>query len=121
MTLGLAAIWLFVGSSRADGAEQMRILFWLIMAFGAGTLITLIQYGQARCAAIRWRGESLRWRGKDGGEQSATLGEATALRSSFLGPVWIVFADGRTLRVDPYARNAPLLIETLSKRLHPEG
>lgn len=120
LTLGMAYVWLFVGSSRADGAEQMRILFWLIIAFGIGTLITLFQYGQARRTGIRWRGDVLNWRGRGGAEQSARLSEVVALRKAFMGPIYIVLADGSEIRVDPFATNALLLIETLSKRLNPE-
>ena len=37
-----AYVWLFVGSSRADAEEQMAILFWLIVAFGVGTIIVAV-------------------------------------------------------------------------------
>lgn len=120
LTMGMAYVWLFVGSSRPDGAEQMRVLFWLIIAFGCGTLITLFQYGQARRTAIRWRGDVLTWRGKGGAEQSRKLSDVAALRKAIMGPVYIVFGDGVELRVDPFATNAPLLLETLSTRFYPE-
>ena len=118
LTLGMAYVWLFVGSSRPDGAEQMRILFWLILAFGSATLITLFQYGQARRTGIRWRGDVLTWRGTAGVEHSRKLSEVTALRKALMGPVYIIFADGAEVRIDPYAAHALLLIETLSKRLY---
>ncbi len=119
MTLGMAWVWLFVGSDRADGAAQMRILFWLIVAFGTGTLITTLQFGQLRRAAMRWRGDRLAWRDRKGSEHSRKLGEATALRRAFLGPVFVVFEDGVEARIDPNATNALALIEVLSKRLDP--
>jgi hypothetical protein len=119
-TLFLAYIWLFVGSSRPDGEQQMRILFWLIIAFGSGTLITLFQYAQARRPAIRWRGDMLVWRGRGNVEESRKLSDAIALHRAFAGPVHIVFSDGAKLRIDPYATNALLLLETLGKRLNPE-
>lgn len=118
-TLFLAYIWLFVGSNRPDGAAQMRVLFWLILAFGAGTLITLFQFAQLRRSAMRWRGETLVWRGKGGAELSRKLADAVALRSAFLGPVYIVFGDGAQARIDPYATNAPALLKTVTDRLHP--
>jgi hypothetical protein len=118
-TLFLAYIWLFVGSSRPDGEQQMRILFWLIMAFGGGTLITLFQYGQARRPAMRWRGDTLVWRGKGGTEQTHKLSEAVALRKAFMGPVYIVFGDGSEARIDPYATNAPALLKMVADRLYP--
>jgi hypothetical protein len=120
ITLMFAYIWLFVGSSRPDGESQMRILFWMIIAFGSGTLITLVQYRQVRRTCIRWRGEMLNWRGKGGAEHSRKLSEAVALRKAMMGPIYIVFADGIKVRVDPFATNAPLLLKTLSDRLYPD-
>lgn len=118
-TLFLAYIWLFVGSNRSDGESQMRILFWLIMAFGGGTLITLFQYGQARRSAIRWRGDALSWQEKRGAEFTRKLSDAVGLRKAFMGPVYIVFGDGTEVRIDPFVTNAPLLLKTLSNRLYP--
>lgn len=120
LTLGMAYVWLSVGSSRADGEQQMRILYWLIIAFGVGTLITLFQYGQALRPAMRWRGDVLNWRSRGGADQSRKLSDVVALRKPFMGPVYIVFADGLEVRVDPFATNALLLLETLSKRLNPD-
>ena len=120
LTLLFAFVWLFVGSSRPDGAQQMRILFWLVLAFGAGTLITFVQYAQARRAAMRWRGDVLKWRGRGGVEVSRRIGDAVVLRKAMMGPVRIVFSDGAEARVDPHAHNADLLIKTISDRLHPE-
>lgn len=118
-TFGMAYIWLFVGSSRPDAEQQMHILFWLIMAFGAGTLITVFQYGAARRPAMRWRGETLVWRGKDGTELKRKLSQAVALRKAFMGPVYIAFEDGVEARIDPYTSNALILLGTLGKRLAP--
>jgi uncharacterized membrane protein len=117
-TLFLAYMLLFVGSSRPDAESQMRILFWLIIAFGGGTLITLFQYGQVRRTGILWRGDVLSWRGKGGTELSRKVSEAFALRKTFMGPVYIVFGDGTEVRVDPFATNAPLLLKTVSDRLY---
>lgn len=121
LTLMFAYIWLFVGSSRADGESQMRILFWLIMAFGSGALITLVQYEQVRRTCICWRGEVLNWRGKGGAEHSGKLSEVVALRRAMMGPIYIVFANGTEVRVDPFATNAQLLLKTLSDRLDPDN
>jgi MFS family permease len=120
-TIGMAYVWLFVGSSRPDGESQMRILFWLIVAFGLGTLITLFQYGQARRTAMRWRGDTLCWRSKGGVEHTRKLIEAVALRRAFMGPIYIVFGDGVEARVDPYANNAMMLIQKMADRLYPHG
>jgi hypothetical protein len=120
LTLFMAYIWLFVGSSRPDGKSQMTILFWLIMAFGCGTMITIFQYGQARRSMMRWRGNALYWRGKDGTEYTRDLGDAVGLRQDLLGPVFIVFGDGAEARIDPYSDNALLLIRNVADRLNPD-
>ncbi len=119
LTLGMAWVWLFVGSNRPDGTEQMRILFWLIVAFGLGTFITLVQFGELRRAAMRWRGDRLVWRDRQGQEYDRKLGEAVALRRAFMGPVFAVFGDGAEARIDPNATNASDLIEALAVRLQP--
>lgn len=119
MTLFLAYIWLFVGSSRADGESQMRILFWMIMAFGGGTLITAFQYRAARRAAIRWRGDRLVWNGKGGVEYSRKIGDAVAVEHRWLGPVYLVFADGLKLRIDPYTMHATALMQAVGEWLNP--
>ena len=117
LTFLFSYIWLFAGSSRPDGAQQMRILFWLILAFSAGTLITLVQFGQARRTAMRWRGDTLVWHGKGGAEYSRKLSDAIALRKPMMGPVKIIFSDGAEARIDPYTTNAELLLKTISDRL----
>ena len=117
LTFLFSYIWLFAGSSRPDGAQQMRILFWLILAFSAGTLITLVQFGQARRTAMRWRGDTLVWHGKGGAEYSRKLSDAIALRKPMMGPVKIIFSDGAEARIDPYTTNADLLLKTISDRL----
>lgn len=120
LTLFLACIWLFVGSDRPDGESQMRILFWLTISFGGATLITLLQYGQARRSAMRWRGDHLYWRGKGGSDYDRKLSHAQGLRKSFMGPVYVIFDDGTEARVDPYASNALALIQQVADRLGPQ-
>ncbi len=111
----LAYIWLFVGSSRPDGQSQMQILFWLIMAFGVGTLITLIQYRGALLMAMHWRGKTLVWNGRDGSEYCRHLSDSVGLRHAWTGWVYIVFDDGLEARIDPYTNHASALIETVIK------
>ena len=113
----LAYIWLFVGSDRPDGESQMQILFWLIMAFGVGTIITLVQYSGARRMAMRWRGQTLVWHGQNGSEHCRSLSDTVGLRRGWTGWIYIVFDDGLEARIDPYTSNASALIETVI-RLH---
>lgn len=117
VTMLMAWVLLFVGSSRPDGAQQMQILFWLIVAFGAGTLFTLFQFVRVRRMAMRWRGETLVWRGAGGTEISRKLSAAVAVRTSIGGWVVIAFADGTKARIDPYSSNAEALIDTVRQHL----
>lgn len=112
LTAFMAYIWLFVGSSRPDGAQQMQILFWLILAFGGGTIIVIWQGLHVRRLGLRWRSDQMIWRAK-GQEVSRRFNDVTGLEKSLLGVVTISFADGTRLKVDPNASHAMALIETL--------
>ncbi len=120
-TLWLAYTWLFTGSSWTDAERQMHILFWLIVALGSGTLITTIQFGQARRAATRWRGETLCWHGDNGVEYRRRLSEAVGLRKEFMGPAFIVFGGGVEARIDPYASTAMMLVQKVADRVKPRN
>lgn len=111
LTLFMASIWLWVGSSRPDGEAQMQILFWLIIAFGGGTLITLIQFGQVRRAAIRWRGDCIVWHAGHGAVETRKLSQVTTVQRRIMGAATAHFDDGACLRIDPNAANAEALIE----------
>lgn len=49
-------IWLFVGSSRPDGAFQMKVLLGLIVA---GTASTLYMLAECFLVCVRWNGERI--------------------------------------------------------------
>lgn len=121
LTLFLSYIWLFVGSARSDAESQMQILFWLIMAFGGATTITLIQFRAARRTAIRWRGDILCWQDRTGAEQRRSLDDIVALRRALLGPVHVLFEDGAELRIDPNTKHALALIGEIDDRLEPRA
>ena len=112
MTMFMAYIWLFVGSSRPDGAQQMQILYWLILAFGAGTIIVIWQGWQVRRTALRWRGDQMVWRA-GGQEVSRRFSDIVGMEKSILGAVTIGFSDGTRLRVDPHASHAMALIDAV--------
>lgn len=106
-------VWLFVGSSRADAAEQMAILFWLIVAFGLGTIIVALNIHFSLARAIRWRGKSIAFAGKDRVEKR-TFADITDMQSRLWGGIVVRFRDGAVLRLDPYATGARQLIDAIS-------
>lgn len=115
LTAFMAYIWLFVGSDRPDGAQQMQILFWLILAFGGGTIIVIWQGHQVRRLGLRWRGDQILWCA-GGQEVSRRFSDVAGLEKSLLGAVTISFADGTQVKVDPNASHAMALIEVLESR-----
>ena len=62
--------------------------------------------------AIRWRGKSIAFAGKNKVEKR-TFGEIADMRSMFWGGIAIRFRDGAVLRVDPYAKGAKQLIDAI--------
>lgn len=117
--LGLTGLFLwvllFVGSSRADGERQMAILFWLTLAFSAGTLIAGLQALATSRRRARWRGETLVFR-EGGAECSRRLDEVVAIGPSLLG-MRLTFADGAAVHLDPYATGAHELFDRIGRRL----
>ncbi len=116
LTLLMAYIRLFVGSSRADGESQMAILAWLIVAFALGTAIVALSVALIRHRAVRWRGARIAWQGGGRGV-TATLDTLATMRRDWLSYVALRFGDGTVLRIDLYARGARELIEAAAARL----
>lgn len=112
----MSYIYLFVGSSRPDGAHQMKVLFWLIVAFGSGAIISAIAIRLVRRSAIRWRGEKITF-AVAMGEETRRLADVVRLEGTLIGSVMLGFRDGTTLRLDPYASGAAELIEKISGML----
>lgn len=117
----MACIWLFVGSTRSDAAQQMRILLGLIVVFGAGTVASAVAIWRVRRSAVSFRGASVAFTGSDG-RQTRALADVERLERSPFGQVVVCFAGGATLRLDPHASGAPELIERIADLLgHGEG
>ena len=66
IALFMGYIWIFVGSTRPDGAAQMRILLWLILFFAGGSVLMGWAILQIRRAGIEWRGSVIACRQSDG-------------------------------------------------------
>ena len=116
LVLLMAYVRLFVGSSRADAESQMNILTWMIAAFAMGTIAVALSMAAIRRRAIRWRGGRIVYR-RGGVDHEADLAAVTAIRNNAVGQVVLSFADGSALRVDPYARGARELIESVEERM----
>lgn len=109
----MAWIYLFVGSSRPDAEFQMKVLFWLIVAFGSGTVLSAWTIRSIRHRAISWRGATVTFRGAKGME-SRDLSLVCDLQGSLFRGVSVLFGDGASFRLDPYAKGAVELIERIS-------
>ncbi len=109
-------IYLFVGSVRADAAQQMRILFWLIVVFGLGAIVCAVSIRLVRRNGVGWRGATIAFNGPNG-KQTRQLSEITRLDHRMFGSVIVGFHDGASVRLDPNASGAAELIETISGML----
>lgn len=112
----MAYIYLFVGSTRPDAEHQMKVLFWLIVAFGLGAIVSAIAIRLVRRSAIGWCGATITFAGAKG-DETQQLTDVVALGGSLFGRAIVAFRDGTTLRLDPYASGAAELIETISGML----
>lgn len=117
----MAYIYLFVGSTRPDAEHQMKILFWLIVAFGIGAIAAAFSIGLVRRGVVRWRGSAIAFAGRNG-QETRQLADVVRLEYSRFGRAIVSFRDGTTLRLDPYASGAPQLIDKISDMLgHADG
>lgn len=114
LALFMAYIWLFVGSSRPDGAQQMRILFWLTLFFAVGSVLMGWAILQIRSSGIEWRGSVIAFRDSRGSRTKYGFDEVASVRKDWLGRAVIGFADGRMTKLDLYATGADQLIEALA-------
>lgn len=109
-------IYLFIGSARPDAAHQMEILFWLILAFGLGAVVSAILIRSVMHSAVSWRGTSIIFTGPNG-EEKRQLSEITHLSGTALGSFIVQFHGGSKLRLDPNAMGAAELIEKMTDML----
>ena len=114
--LFIGYIWLFVGSSRSDGASQMRIAFWLSVIFGAGSVVAAFQTIRIMRNALSLRGNEIAFQ-KAGDQILLRCSDVVSGGRRWGGEISFRFADGNILDVDPYAHNADRLIERLAEQL----
>lgn len=115
LALLMGYIWFFVGSSRPDGAQQMRILFWLTLFFAVGSALMGWAILQVRRAAVEWRGKVIAFRTPEGDRGRRPFEEVVSVRKDLLGRAVIAFVDGQNAKLDLYAQGADQLLEALDK------
>ena len=113
LALFMGYIWIFVGSTRPDGAAQMRILFWLILFFAGGSVLMGWAILQIRRAGIEWRGSVIACRQSDGARRKHGFDDVACTHRDWLGRLVIRFADGTQTKLDTYATGADQLIDAL--------
>jgi hypothetical protein len=106
----IAWVWAFIGSSRVDGAFQMRVAWWLALIFGCGAAFAGQRIVRLYRQALRWRGDALAWNGSSGNVPMRSL---VSLQTNVFGFAQARFEGGRTLSVDLAAAGASELVERL--------
>ena len=102
-------VWMFVGSSRPDGATQMRIAWWLAFLFGCGAAVMGWIILSLHRLKIEWRGETLRW----AGQAAVPMRDLESLTPTAFGGTRLRFRSGARLTVDGGASGASALIEKI--------
>lgn len=116
--LGLALlitwVWTFVGSARRDADFQMRVAWWLALAFGLmSTWCAWRIFGLER-QSMRWRGDKIAW--KEGSKLvERSLVGAASITTNFVGQSVVKFTGGECLRLDASAQNSSELIARIEE------
>ncbi|MDP3548957.1 MAG: hypothetical protein Q8R81_01020 [Novosphingobium sp.] len=109
----MAYVGAFIGSARADGATQMQVLWWLMVAFAIGAAFSLLQMYRIARADIVWRGGKVQFNGAGGTRTERQIADVMSLTRSASGWFVAMFDDGAVLRIDPYAKGAEALMDRL--------
>jgi hypothetical protein len=102
----IAWVWAFVGSSRSDGASQMRIAWWLAFLFACGTGYCAIRVLSLHLLGLMWRGNMIRWRGVAG----VDMHTLASLTTGHFGFATANFRSGERVVIDLAAYRAAELI-----------
>jgi len=113
LALFMGYVWMFVGSTRPDGAAQMRILFWLILFFAGGSALMGWAILLIRRAGIEWRGSVIACRQPDGVRHKHGFDDVACVHRDWTGRLVIRFANGTQAKLDTYATGADQLIDAL--------
>lgn len=105
ISLSVFYIWAMVGSARQDAAEQMKIAYWLAMAFGLGGSYAAHYISVLKRRNFRWQNETLKYEDRHGVTRTSDLSKIAASRRNWKGEEEIVFDDGTMVAIDPYTRH----------------
>ncbi len=119
LSAGLTAlmlyVWLFVGSSRADAATQMKVLLGLIIAGSAAALYMLVV---CFLVHVRWDGQRIeRWLGPS---LRGSIRWGDIARVEYCppaGPLVVHGKDGRCISIDAGMNGADELLKQLDRWL----
>jgi hypothetical protein len=104
----LSYVGLFIGSSRADAAFQMQMLWLIVTGFAVCSIGCLWQMKQVHRTAARYRGSQVSFRRAVDGERiTRNLADIAAMQRPRGGRIRMIFKDGEELRLDPYAEKVP--------------
>ena len=103
-------IRLFVGSARADAAHQMMMLNILLVGFGVMLIYVIGVMHHIGASSLRWRNRHISYQHK-GREVVRSFNEVHAVHRPWVGPARLVFADGKTLWLDPSANGTDMLLD----------
>lgn len=106
----IAWVWAFVGSSRVDGAFQMQVAWWLAVIFGCGAVFAGQRIVRLYRKNLRWRGDVLTWNDSGGRVAMKSL---VSLETTVFGFAQVRFEGGRTVSVDLAASGASDLVEMI--------
>ncbi len=106
----LSYVGLFIGSSRADAAFQMQMLWLIVAGFAVCSIGCLWQMKQVHRSAARYRGSQVSFRrAADGARITRNLSDIAGMQRPWGGRLRLIFNDGEELRLDPYATKVPEL------------
>ncbi len=110
-------IFFFVGSARADAAQQMTVLKWLIAAFALGT--ALVFYGSF-ASSVRWNDEQIEQHGLFKAPVIIRWTDLEGVEMTWAQAVRLVSRDGTKITFSPYQNGTASLGQAVADQLSPQ-
>lgn len=108
-------VWVFVGSTRYDAAQQMTYAFWLALAFSCVAAFAGFYLTATIRKGVYWREDEIRWRHK-GANIRQSFSDVESYRRQWDGYLALRFRDGSILRVDENAHSVSDLVRAIPAR-----